>query len=114
MRDTVVARKFAGWEVPELSTLKYSKVYALREKLNSGGKLNREEKNFIAEKINSNAYFKDSIPLRGWRFNFSDCIKPFLVKQYGVWTEYKAPDKTSIRNILFGRIDKIVEVEREV
>ena len=44
-----------------------------------------------------NTYFKDSIPLLGYRFNFVDVLKTFVVKQYGHYTEYKGVDKTSIR-----------------
>ena len=32
-----------------------------------------------------------------------------LVKQYGTWTEYNAVDKTSLREMLYGRIDKIIK-----
>lgn len=38
-------RKFVSWDVPELDTLKDSKAYQLRQRLNDGGKLNRSEKN---------------------------------------------------------------------
>ena len=37
-----MATKFVEWEVPELDTLQDSKVYRLRNKLNNGGKMNRE------------------------------------------------------------------------
>lgn len=39
-----IATKFVKWDVPELMTLQDSRVYKLRERLNNGGKLNREEK----------------------------------------------------------------------
>lgn len=42
-----IATKFVKWDVPELATLKDSKVYRLRERLNDGDKLTREEKNWI-------------------------------------------------------------------
>ena len=38
-----IATKFVNWEVSELSALQDSKAYQLREHLNKGGKLNREE-----------------------------------------------------------------------
>ena len=39
-----IATKFVQWDVPELATLQGSRVYKLREHLNNGGKLNREDK----------------------------------------------------------------------
>ena len=79
-------------------------------KVNNGEVLNREEKNWITEKVNGNTYFKSAIPLQGWRFDFSDILRTFLVSQYGQWREYKAMDKTALRKILYGRIDRIVAV----
>lgn len=91
--------------------IKESKAYKLRSKLNDGGKLTREEKDWVTYKVNYNEYFfKDSIPLRGWRFDFSDVLRVFIVKQYGRWDEYRAMDKTSLRRLLHGRIDNIIEV----
>jgi hypothetical protein len=95
--------------VPELNTLKNSKAYLLREKLNIGEKLTREEKNWITEKVNHNTYFKSAIPLQGYRFDFSDILKTYVVKQYGQYQEYKAIDRTSLRAMIYGRIDKIIE-----
>ena len=109
---TTMATKFVAWEVPTLEALKGSKVYILREKLNNGGQMNREEKDWLTEKVNSNTYFKSAVPLQGWRFDFSDVLRTFLVCQYGRRTEYKATDKTGLRRYLYGRIDNIVELEK--
>ena len=38
-----IAMKFVQWDVPELAKLKDSKVYKLRERLDNGDKLSREE-----------------------------------------------------------------------
>ena len=56
--NKVIATKFVSYDVPDLQTLEHSKVFRLREKLNNGENLNREEKSWIAEKVNHNAYFK--------------------------------------------------------
>ena len=109
MNTTAIATKFVKWDVPELNTLKNSKTYLLREKLNIGEKLTREEKNWVTEKVNHNAYFKSAIPLQGYRFDFSDVLKTYVVKQYGQYQEYKAIDRTSLRAMIYGRIDKIIE-----
>ncbi len=106
----IKATKFVRHDVSELKTLQISKVYLLREKLNKGEKMNRAEKNWLAEAVNRNAYFKSAVPLMGYRFGFEDVLKTYVVKQYGNWTEYNAPDKTSLRSIVYGRIDQIAEI----
>lgn len=93
-----------------METLKFSKVYQLRERLNKGNKLDRAEKNWLAEAVNRNAYFKRAVPLMGYRFGFEDVLKTYVIKQYGSWAEYNAPDKTSLRSIIYGRIDQIAEI----
>lgn len=110
MKTKAIATKFVRHDVPELEALKYAKVYQLREKLNKGEKMNRAEKNWIAEAVNRNAYFKRAVPLQGYRFGFEDFLKTYVVKQYGSWHEYNAPDKTSLRSIVYGRIDQIAEI----
>lgn len=107
-----IATKFVTWDVSELNRLKSSKTYQLREKLNKGEKLNRTEKNWITEKVNSNTYFKKAIPLMGYRFDFSDVLKTFLVLQYDQWREYNAIDKTSLRTFLYGKITLIIEIKK--
>ena len=105
-----IAIKFVKWEIPPLETLTGSKVYNLRQRLDAGDKITRDEKNWITEKVNHNTYFKSAIPLGGWCFDFSDVLKTFVVKQYGSYQEYRAIDKTSLRTMLYGRIDRILEV----
>ena len=109
---TIIATKFVRHDVPELATLQNAKVYLLREKLNKGDKLNRAEKNWLAEAVNRNAYFKRAVPLMGYRFGFEDVLKSYIVKQYDSWAEYNAPDKTSLRSIIYGRIDQIAEISK--
>lgn len=108
---TTMATKFVEWEVPELDTLQDSKIYRLRHKLNNGGKMNREEKDWLTHHVNFNTYFTTAVPLMGWKFDFSDVLLPYLVCQYGRWSEYQAADKTALRNVIYGRIDNIVELQ---
>ena len=108
--NEVSAWKFVKWDVEPLSSLSNSKVYLLRAKLNSGQKMNREEKNWLAEKVNTNTYFRAAVPLMGYCFDFFDVLKRYIVNQYGQWSEYYAPDKTSLRAYLCGRVDQIVEI----
>ena len=58
-----IATKFVQWDVPELATLQGSRVYKLREHLNNGGKLNREDKNWITRNVSESTYFKRGIAL---------------------------------------------------
>lgn len=99
------------WDIPELGTLKGSKVYQLREKVNTEERLSREKKNWITENVNHNSYFNNAIPLRGYRFDFSKILRTYIVKQYGSYQECKAVDKTSLRAMIYGRIDKIIKVK---
>lgn len=46
-----IAVKFVSWDVSPLDTLKNSRAYMLREKLNGNGKMDRTEKNWLAENI---------------------------------------------------------------
>ena len=104
--------KFNSNATSTIESIKGSIAYKLREKLNNGGKLTREEKNWVTEKCNSNAYFKDSVPVLGWRIPFSDVLHPFLVKQYNEWCghEIYAIDKTAIRTMVTGKIQSIIRI----
>ena len=95
--EQVLAIKFVQWDVPPLESLCNSKIYLLRVKLNRGEMMSREEKNWLGEAVNSNTYFRTAVPLQGYRFDFFDVLKKYLVNQYGQWTEYYAPDRTSLR-----------------
>ena len=110
--ERLVATKFVQWDVEPLDRLSGSKVYLLRLKLNRGERMNREEKNWLCEAVNSNTYFRTAVPLQGYRFDFFDVLKKDLVNQYGQWTEYYAPDRTSLRVYLYGRINQIVEISK--
>ncbi|WP_081935376.1 hypothetical protein, partial [Prevotella sp. S7-1-8] len=81
--EQVLATKFVQWEVEPLESLCNSKVYLLRVKLNRGERMSREEKNWLAEAVNTNTYFRTAVPLMGYRFDFMDVLKKYLVNQYG-------------------------------
>ena len=72
-------------------------------------------KNFMTNFLKqfNNTYFRSAVPLQGWRFDFIDVLKKYLVNQYGQWTEYYAPDRTSLRNYLYGPINQIVEIPKQ-
>lgn len=106
----VLIYKFVSWDIPALETLKGCKVYDMAEKLNNNEPLSRSEKDWLAEELSHGIYGKWNVCLHGWKFDFSNAVKNYVVKQYGRWAEYYAPDKTSLRKALYGRIEKIVEV----
>ena len=110
---TPIATRFVDWDIPELSTLQDSKVYKLRVQLNEGTPMSRQQKNWLTDSVNSNTYFKRAVPLMGYRFDFSDILKRYFVKQYGHIAEYYAVDKTALRTFLCGRIDEIIEITKE-
>ena len=110
--ERAVATKFVKWEVQPLETLCACEAYLLRVKLNRGEAMSREEKDWLCEAVNSNTYFRTAVPVMGYRFDFFDVLKKYLVKQYGQWAEYYAPDRTSLRKLLYGRINQIVEIPK--
>ena len=85
---TPIATRFVDWDIPELSTLQNSNVYKLRVQLNDGTPMSRQQKNWLTGSVNSNTYFKRSVPFMGYRFDFSDILKRYFVKQYGHIAEY--------------------------
>jgi len=74
--------------------------------------MSREEKDWLCEAVNSNTYFRTAVPVMGYRFDFLDVLNKYLVNQYGQWAEYYAPDRTSLRKYLSGRINQIVEIPK--
>ena len=106
-----IATKFVKWRVPKLITLRDCPVYKVRERLNNGGRLSREEKNWLTQNVKECVYFKRGIAYMGYYFDFSDVLKRYFVKQHGHIAEYYAIDKTALRSALYGRIEDIVEVQ---
>lgn len=48
--------------------------------------------------------------LMGYKYDFKKYLKKYLFKQYGNWREVYAPNKTLLRQVIGGRIDKIIEI----
>lgn len=79
---------------------------------------NKSAEQFIKEKYQNQFNFGTNnliktgfYKIMGWRFDFRPFLKKFLYKQYGQWTEIYAPNKTAVRTVTYGRIDKIVELK---
>ena len=104
----MIAYKFVSWDVLPLNNFQGTLEYKVKVKLINGEKLTRSEKNNIV----SSPFFRDGyIKIGGWCFSFAPYMKTYLVKQHGRWKEYKAFDKTSLRKLLYGTIQKIVEIK---
>lgn len=106
METKLIATKLVRHDVPELKTLQNAKVYLLREKLNKGEKMNRAEKNWLAEAVNRNAFFKRAVPLQGYRFGFEDVLKTYVVKQYGIGQNTTPPTKQALEPLFMAGLTK--------
>jgi hypothetical protein len=51
-----------------------------------------------------------TLKIMGYKYNLRPFLKLYLVKQYGSWSEYYAPNKTTLRKCLHGAIEKINEI----
>ena len=108
----MIAYKFVKWDVKPLDSLQGSRVYDVKVKCMKGEKLTREEKDWLAEKLSTSSYGRSAIALMGWMFNFYDYMHRYIVRQYGHWTTYYAPDRTSLRRALYGRIEELYELPK--
>ena len=59
---------------------------------------------------NNNLILYGYYKLRGYKYDFKPFLKKYLYKQYGSWREVYAPNKTLLRQVIGGRIEKIVEL----
>lgn len=46
----------------------------------------------------------------GYRYDFKSLLNKFLYLQHGNWNQAYAPNKTLLRAITYGKIDKILEI----
>lgn len=79
------------------------------DKAANGEQLNRKEKDLCASLLYGTcSQFDPVYRLLGWAWDFRLVFPRILVKQYDRWSEYYAPDKTSLRKALVGRIIEMV------
>lgn len=106
--EKLIAYKFVNWDIKPLENFKDTLPYIVKLKLLQRKRITREEK----DRIVSYAGFQNGIIKQGgWVFDFRGFMKTYIVKQYGSWREYRAFDKTSLRKILYGTIQCIVELK---
>jgi len=83
----------------------------LLEWVGAGKLLRRGEKNRVAEILYGTfGAGSSTYKLAGWAWPMSECLNRYVVKQYDSWHEYYAPDRTSLRSVLHGKIQAIAEV----
>lgn len=91
--------KFVDWEVPAPNENCNYEENCLKPY--------KEGNYFCVQSLIQHGYYK----LGGYIYSFRDELKKFLYKQYGQWYEGYAPNKTLLRKNVYGRIEKIIEME---
>lgn len=71
----------------------------------------RPEKTFNLDSLPNDVFFSGTYKQMGYYFDLRPSLKCYVVKHYGSWNEYFAPNKTILRKFISVRIDKIVEVK---
>lgn len=101
--------KFVKWDIPKFEDIEETKLHEVYNKAERGEKLNREEKDYIFEKLQNNSYSRTGIPLLGYMFDFFEILNLYYVDSevYGILKVY-APDKTSIRRY-YKRVNNITQ-----
>ncbi len=94
--------------LPKGSACPQHEMFTLYGKLLKGDKISSHDKQYIADHLwgtfgaNSSTY-----RLGGFAAHFSEVLPRILVKQHGDWREYVAPNKSTLRNALYGHIDEM-------
>ncbi len=92
-----------------LESLQNTKPYILRNKINNGEKLSADEKLYIAQACKDCTFSNKGFSYMGWYFDFSDVMRAFLICQQWHWYEVWAFNKTQLRKLVYGKIDKITQ-----
>lgn len=59
---------------------------------------------------NSNLIQYGCYKLMGYKYDFKPYLKKYLYKQHGQWSEAYAPNKTKLRAVVYGNVEKIIEL----
>ena len=107
-----IKQPYAFNERGNVELIKGTKVYALFLKLSNGGKLTRQEKDYLFNLMLGNSG-KTNYMLCGVIIPFGQFMKTYIVKysyEPNNWSEILAFDKMCIRNSLYtnGHIVKII------
>ncbi len=76
-----------------------------------------DPKKYVIEKLQSRYSFGTVdimqtgwFKLMGFAYDFRPFLTKYLYKQYGQWHEAYAINKTNLRKLVYGRIDKIIQL----
>jgi len=87
-------------------------AFTLYRRLAAGGTLSREDKDRIAQLCYGVSTSHSSTYQRGgWECRFAEVCPCYIVQQGGQLAYYWAPDATSLRTALYGRIERMFKVE---
>ncbi len=70
-------------------------------------KLHGSKHNFGVDNITKHGEYREM----GFSYNFRQYLHKYLYKQYGDWEEIYALNKTNVRKLITGKIDKIIDIE---
>jgi len=88
------------------------------DKKNINKEIESNPKQFVEEKLTGNKFdfgvdeitTQGIFKLMGYKYDLRQFLTKFVYKQYGNWQEIYALNKTNVRYLVGGKIDKIIEV----
>jgi hypothetical protein len=100
--------KFNPKSTWDISFIEPSWQYKSRIRLNNGEKLPKDVLKWITEEVNNNTFFRDSIPVLGFRINFSDILKKYYVEfEMGQYTVKYGTSAKALAKALRIRTSKV-------
>lgn len=96
-------------EDTHVETQKGTIAYKLMEKLNNGGKLTKEEKDWICQGTMTATSVKHQVCVNGWAYDFRPFMKRYLINLYGHWEEKYAFSKKELQKVMGYYKGEIVE-----
>jgi hypothetical protein len=77
-----------------------------------------DPKDFLLSKYTKNNMFNNDnltkygiYKMSGWIYDLKPYLRKYIIKQYDQWSECYAPNKTMLRNVTYGTIQKIIEIK---
>jgi len=61
---------------------------------------------FGVDNITKTGFYKEM----GFQYNLRPYLQKFIYKQYGQWQEMYALNKTNLRKLVFGKVEKIISI----
>lgn len=96
-------------EDTHVESQKGTKAFSLMEKANSGGRLSKEEKEWICRETMNATRVKNQVCVNGWAYDFRPFMKRYLINYYGHWEEKYAFSKKELQKVMSCYKGEIVE-----